>query len=110
MNDDIAASSKVGILVADERHVWQIEASRVSRAVDKAKKVTRIEITKSCDFVDDSHAGAKTIEENTFKFKAQIGTLRSDMEEQVARRRRRCMNCSLNRRKCFQFLRPAVGT
>ena len=33
------------------------------------KQVARIEITKALDLVDDRHAGAETVEQNTFKFK-----------------------------------------
>lgn len=47
LNDDIAASGEVSIFVADERRCGQIEAGRVGRAVDKAEKVTRIEISKA---------------------------------------------------------------
>src|ERR1700722_9534515 len=85
LNDDIAASGEISIFIADERRCGQIEAGRVGRAIDKAKKVTRIEKSKARNFVDDSHAGAKTIEQNPFKLKAQIGTFGSDVEEKVAR-------------------------
>lgn len=84
LNDDIAASGEVSIFVADERRCGQIEAGRVGRAVDKAEKVTRIEISKARNFVDDRHAGAKTVEQNPFKFKAQIGAFGSNVEEKVA--------------------------
>ena len=85
LNDDIAASDEVSIFIADERRAGQIEAGRVGRAVDKAEKVARIEIAKARNFVDDGHASAKTVEQNPFKFKAQIGAFGSNMEEKVAR-------------------------
>src|SRR5262249_19689384 len=43
-----------------------------------------------------------------FKFKAQIGAFRSDMEEKIARCRRCRVDRSLNRRKRSQFQRLLV--
>ena len=80
LNDDITACREVGIFIAYESSSGQSQAGRVGRVVDKAQKVTRGEIAKARNFVDDGHAVAEIVEQNAFKFEAQIGTFRSNME------------------------------
>src|SRR6201999_1961632 len=57
-------SSWRGVGVPDQRRCGQIQAGRIGRAVDKAEKVTCIEISKAGNFVDDGHAVAKVVEQN----------------------------------------------
>src|ERR1700748_2664525 len=88
----------------------KIEVGRIRRAVDEAEKVARVEIPEARYFVDDGYGGAESIEQKTFKLETHIGTFGSDVEKQVAGRRRRGMNGGLDRRKPFELLRSLVRT
>jgi hypothetical protein len=105
LDDDVATAGKVGVFIADERGVRQIEAGWIGRTVDKAQQVARIEISKARDFIGDRHVGAKTVEQEALELEAHVGAFSPDMEEKIARRRRRRVDRPLDRRKGFEFLR-----
>jgi len=108
LNDDVAASCEVAIFIANKRRSGQIEASRIRRAVDKAEKISRIEIAKARNLIDHRDAVAETVEQKSLKFKAEIRTLGADMEEKIAGCRRRRMDRALYRRKDLELLRPLL--
>ena len=90
LHDDVAAAGEVGILVADERRRRAGRGRSGSRCrrrsrAGRGRRSSESPVTSSTT----AHGVAEPVEQQPLELEAQVVALGADVEEQVARRRRR---------------------
>ena len=75
-----------GSLRLDESRLRQASAGGIFGAVDKAKKVSGIKISKALDFIGNRYGIPQGVENEPLKFKTHVGAICPDVEQQIPRR------------------------
>src|SRR6266571_2076889 len=87
LDDDVTASGKCGVLFSDERGFDRLLPLGILRPIDEADEVATIEVAEPMHLVHGGDGGSKAGHDVRRKLEAQVHSLRSDVEEQVAWRR-----------------------
>src|SRR6266571_1276858 len=87
LDDDGTASSKCGVLFSDERGLNRLLPVGILRPIDEADEVATIEVAEPMHLVHGGDGGSKAGHDVRRKLEAQVHSLRSDVEEQIAWRR-----------------------
>jgi hypothetical protein len=85
------------------------EPYRVLRAVNEAQEVALVEVAKSLHFFHDADGVAESIAEDPQKLKAEVESLRSHVEEEIARGRRRVVAITAESLEDAKFTRDGTG-
>jgi hypothetical protein len=67
----------------DKSGLRQTGAGGIFGAVNKAKKVSGIKISKALDFVGDRHGVPQGVENEPLEFKTHVGAIGPDVEQQI---------------------------
>ena len=92
LHDNVTATFKGRVVGLDQGRLRQAEAGRIFGAVDEAEQVAGVEIPEALDLVGDRHGIAQRVENEPLEFKAHVGAIGADVEQQVPRRCHRGMN------------------
>ena len=89
LDDDVAAAGEGRVLVADQDRGDRRLALRVLGAVDEAEQVALVEGPEAVHLVDHPARPAAAGHQPLRELEAQVQAVGADVEQQVARRRRR---------------------
>src|ERR1700726_473201 len=83
LHDDVATTLKWRVLRLDENRLRQTSAGGIFGAIDKAKKVTGVKVSKTLDLIGDRHGVPQGIENEPLNFKTHVGAICSYVEQQI---------------------------
>jgi hypothetical protein len=104
LHHHVAAARELA--VADQRRLGELGTGRVRRAVHESEQVARVEVAEPDRLVDDARRAAEAIQQLALELERHVLALGAQVEEQVARRRRRRVQRSGHRREHPQLVRP----
>jgi hypothetical protein len=105
LHHDVAAAGEYGILIADQHSFADHFIAGILRAVNKSEEIAVIEVSKAVHFIHLGNHVPNTRHDLRRKLETQIHVLRSDVEQQFARRGRRMARSGANLAEGMQLRR-----
>ena len=109
LHDDVAASGKIAILVADQYGVDRCSAPGILRPVDESYEIAVVEVTEAVHFVHRRNGISDTRHNLRCQLETQIHALGADVKKKIAGRGDGMARAGLYFPKRMQFRRARLA-
>ena len=109
LDDHVAAAGELRIVVGDRDRPQRRRALRVLGPVDEAQQIALVEGPEPVDLVDHRDKTRKPVGQSLRQLEAEIESVRTDVEEQISRRRHGvCLAPATGMKRCSRCGRGAA--